>query len=76
MEEEQRQKYMKKRTVLPAEISAAIAKIRIAFASLHKDLKSQEEVIQRHLATDAILDHKLMSGMRQLLAILSLTCYT
>ena len=44
MEDEQRQKYMSRRAVLPAETSAAIAKIRVAFASLHQKLKSQEEV--------------------------------
>ena len=42
--EQQRLKYLDQRTVVPAELSAVIAKIRLAFVDLQQDLKSREEV--------------------------------
>ncbi|CAK8680522.1 unnamed protein product [Clavelina lepadiformis] len=52
--EEQRQKYLSKYAILPVELSSTIAKIRIALAALHQELRSKEEELEsaRNLRED------------------------
>jgi len=42
--EEQRQKYLQNFAILPVELSSTIAKIRIALAALHGELREKEKV--------------------------------
>nr|XP_026689761.1 nesprin-1-like isoform X2 [Ciona intestinalis] len=52
--EDQRQKYLHNYALLPVELSSTIAKIRIALAALHEELKNKEAELEqaRHLRED------------------------
>ena len=43
--EDQHLKYLRKNSLLPAELSSMIGRIRVAIASLNKNLKEKEKVI-------------------------------